>query len=128
MLYLWESMQELLRYGSKKAAEHFLKSSNSNLTIAEDAKQFLLEQTWEGNVRQLKNIINKAATFCTSRELKIPDIQKVIRNYSDIMEATPLAYDNDQEKIENNDNVQNLMQNPKIQNLINKISQKIPTQ
>ena len=35
-----------------------------------------------------------------------------------------LSYD--QEKIRKNDNVQNLLQNPKMQNLMNKIQQKIP--
>ena len=77
-----------------------MKASNSSLTISDDAKQFLQEQPWEGNVRQLKNTINKAATFCTSTELKIPDIKKFISQNPDKKDTAPLPYNNNQKNID----------------------------
>jgi DNA-binding NtrC family response regulator len=74
-------------------AEHFLKKTNSNLTISEGAKQFLLEQNWEGNVRQLKNSINQAATFCTSNELKTTDLKKCISQNSHVINSAYLPHD-----------------------------------
>ena len=61
-------------------AENFIRNSNKDLTLSEDAKRFLKDQNWEGNVRQLKNVIARATTFCTSTELNVIDLQKFIQN------------------------------------------------
>ena len=62
-------------------AEHFIKISNKDIRLSEEAKLFLKSQNWEGNVRQLKNTIAKATTFCTSIELGVADLKKAIPIY-----------------------------------------------
>jgi DNA-binding NtrC family response regulator len=62
-------------------AEHFIKSSNKDIRLSEEAKQFLKAQNWEGNVRQLQKAISQAATSCTSIELSIADLQQAIPIY-----------------------------------------------
>ena len=59
-------------------AEHFIKNSQKNLKLSQEAKEFLKAQDWEGNVRQLELTIANATTFCTSTELKLIDLQRFI--------------------------------------------------
>jgi len=61
-------------------AEHFIKSTNKYLKLSNEARLFLRTQDWKGNVRQLQNTIAKATTFCTSKELKVSDLQQAIPN------------------------------------------------
>jgi DNA-binding NtrC family response regulator len=56
-------------------AEYFLGIYNSHIKLSDDAKEFLKNQNWEGNVRQLQNTIKIASSDCTTRELKVSDIQ-----------------------------------------------------
>ena len=59
-------------------SERFIKNSQKNLKLSQETKEFLKAQAWEGNVRQLELTIAKAATFCTSAELKVIDLQRFI--------------------------------------------------
>jgi len=59
-------------------AESFIEKAGKDIKLSNEAKKFLQAQEWEGNVRQLKNTISKAATYCTSSELSAADLQKVI--------------------------------------------------
>ena len=59
-------------------AEHFIKNSQKNLKLSQEAKEFLKAQDWEGNVRQLEFTIANATTYCTSTELNAVDLQRFI--------------------------------------------------
>jgi DNA-binding NtrC family response regulator len=59
-------------------AESFIEKAGKDIKLSDEAKKFLQAQEWEGNVRQLKNTIYRATTYCTSSELSAADLQKVI--------------------------------------------------
>ena len=61
-------------------AEYFLNFYNSYIKLSDDTKEFLKNQYWEGNVRQLQNTIKMASLNCTTRELKVSDIQNANTN------------------------------------------------
>ncbi len=53
-------------------AHHFLKEfsleyGRKGLEFTPDALQFLMEKNWKGNVRQLRNIVNRATLLCRSQ-------------------------------------------------------------
>src|SRR5712692_9305054 len=55
-------------------AEFFLRQQSPNLTLSRDAREALQAHSWLGNVRELRNIINKAALFAEGevRESDLP--------------------------------------------------------
>ncbi len=57
-------------------AEHFLRSTNKELnrnleTISDEAKEALLRYRWPGNIRELKNVIRRAALLSESNTLML---------------------------------------------------------
>ena len=60
-------------------AEIFLKkfsamNNKSVKTLSNDAKNWLLENRWQGNVRELENTIERAVVLCEGAELKLADV------------------------------------------------------
>jgi DNA-binding NtrC family response regulator len=60
-------------------AKHFVETFSKenklgNITIAEDAKQKLMNYFFPGNVREIKAIIELAAVMCENNEIKASDI------------------------------------------------------
>jgi DNA-binding NtrC family response regulator len=64
-------------------AKYFLEMVNKDVNLSEDAAQLLKEHHWDGNVRELKDKIIRAANFCTSTELNVSDIKEQITNKSE---------------------------------------------
>jgi transcriptional regulator with PAS, ATPase and Fis domain len=50
-------------------AEHFLKQSNLNRHFSSDAFQALQRHRWSGNVRELRNVVTKAAVLARDTEI-----------------------------------------------------------
>ena len=82
---------------------------------------------------QLKNQVQQMQGSILSDPELMGDLQDMVKDKEiQAMLSDPkllsaiLSYD--PEKLQNNQNVQRLMQNPKIQNLMNKVYQKMPTQ
>jgi two-component system response regulator HydG len=73
--------------------DHFLgiycrKNSRERLTVQAEALRKLLDYTWPGNVRQLENVIERAAVLCRSELIRIEDLPDDIAEAS---EAPPAA-------------------------------------
>jgi DNA-binding NtrC family response regulator len=51
-------------------AAQWLKEMESAKVLGEDARDWLLAQTWKGNVRELKSVVKRAAVLCTGPEIK----------------------------------------------------------
>jgi len=60
--------------------QHFLKRSNKkskrNIAITEAAVKLLTSYAWAGNVRELENLVERLAIFCTSGEIGVADVER----------------------------------------------------
>jgi two-component system response regulator HydG len=68
--------------------DHFLgiycrKNSRDRLTVQTDALRKLLDYPWPGNVRQLENVIERAAVLCRSELIRIEDLPDDIAQAAD---------------------------------------------
>lgn len=55
-------------------AEYFLSQQNSGLELSDDARHALIAHSWPGNIRELRNVIVKAAVFCNSSVINAGDL------------------------------------------------------
>lgn len=55
-------------------AEHFLQQSNPRLTFSSDALRVLRGHRWQGNVRELRNAVTKAAVLTRDLEIQAADL------------------------------------------------------
>ncbi|KJV07454.1 sigma 54-interacting transcriptional regulator, partial [Methylocucumis oryzae] len=69
----------LARHFLKQLAEKYQKNLNN---IAPDAMALLLESDWPGNVRQLRNVIEKAVAFATTEIVSATLIKRALQNTS----------------------------------------------
>lgn len=69
-------------------AQHFLKriaknQQNKNLSISDEAMDAIRLYHWPGNIRQLENVIERSAAFCSDSHIKIDDLpQKILESRS----------------------------------------------
>jgi len=61
-------------------ANHFLKMAceeheRPHKSLTPDAIQQLAEQEWPGNIRQLRNVIERTALFCNKEQIDADDLQ-----------------------------------------------------
>lgn len=80
-------------------AEHFLKKyillNNSSATdFSREAKKYLLENSWKGNVRELENAVERAVVMCTTSQIQLSDflvaneeISSELNNSSNVPDA-----------------------------------------
>lgn len=59
-------------------AEHFLKkytliNNSSAVDFSREAKKYLLENSWKGNVRELENAVERAVVMCTTSVIQLND-------------------------------------------------------
>lgn len=74
-------------------AEFFLQKQNQELQLSEDAKAALTGYSWPGNIRELRNLITRAAVFVESNtvrpgDLNLPD-KPVANGASAVWEQAP---------------------------------------
>jgi DNA-binding NtrC family response regulator len=67
-------------------AQHFMKQAASEFGLAPkeisgEAVRYLMAQTWPGNVRQLKNAVQKAMIFSTGSHLQVHDFTEDDEHY-----------------------------------------------
>ena len=55
-------------------AEHFLKQTNPRLFFSGEAIQALQQHTWPGNVREIRNVVTKAAVLVRDLEVRGEDL------------------------------------------------------
>jgi DNA-binding NtrC family response regulator len=55
-------------------AEHFLRKQNPGLCFAEEAYRALLAHPWPGNIRELRNLVTKAAVFAPGPAVGAEDL------------------------------------------------------
>lgn len=67
-----EDIPELVNYLLGKIADSF---NIQKPTIAPDALNLLMNYSWRGNVRELKNILQRCLVFNESNEIKVEDIE-----------------------------------------------------
>jgi transcriptional regulator with GAF, ATPase, and Fis domain len=63
-------------------AEYFLatgRQKEKNLVLSEEALQLLLSYSWPGNVRQLQNVIERAAVMCRGSRIEPSDLPAEVR-------------------------------------------------
>ncbi len=61
-------------------AQHFLEHysrehGRENLEFTTDALQYLMQRQWQGNVRELQNVINRAVLLCRESSIAINDLR-----------------------------------------------------
>jgi len=56
---------------------HFV---GSDYSLNEDAKQFLMSNTWQGNVRELENACKRAMVFATEKNITRNDFDNLQKN------------------------------------------------
>jgi DNA-binding NtrC family response regulator len=76
--------------------DHFLKENAERLTqplkrMAPDSRALLLRYNWPGNVRQLKNIIERACILAADRIIQPSDLPESIRGAEVPIFQTPIA-------------------------------------
>lgn len=55
-------------------AQHFLMQRNAELQLADDARDALLAHPWPGNIRELRNVIIRAALFADQQRIEAKDL------------------------------------------------------
>lgn len=64
-------------------AEHFI---GNEYSLDDDAKQYLLSNTWQGNVRELENACKRAVVFASSQQITQNDFQSLVQSGSTLNE------------------------------------------
>ncbi|MEP0073870.1 MAG: sigma-54 dependent transcriptional regulator [Marinomonas sp.] len=73
---------------------------SKTLQLTPDALQWFREQTWQGNVRELKNALESVASICPTGRITMEDIQLLYPN----VKSTNANQTNDQASIQANTN------------------------
>jgi two-component system response regulator PilR (NtrC family) len=64
--------------------EHFLKGYNEthgrSIAVDNDCFGFLLSYNWPGNIRELRNFVETAATICAKGIIRMTDVQYILNN------------------------------------------------
>jgi len=67
--------------------DHILGRLNSSMTLADEARDALLGYAFQGNVRELENMLERAVTLCTSGRISADDLH--MREPSDTSGSRP---------------------------------------
>jgi len=57
-------------------AEHFLRAAPRQVSLSDDAKDALMKLSWAGNVRELRNLMNRLSTFVDTNVIEAADVRK----------------------------------------------------
>ena len=102
------------------AVDQAEKYNMPHITLREDAREYLKQYPWNGNVRQLKNVAEQISIIETSRSI---DAQ-TLKRYIPLQSSLPVLFDNNKEESVSDDAFQTLIQAKRdIELLKNEVSQ-----
>jgi two-component system nitrogen regulation response regulator GlnG len=87
-----EDLPPLVDLFIRRYARKYNKTING---ISSDAIELLMEQPWEGNIRELKNVINSSALFCKGDVLVTEDFQSFLQTKGKAKKICPETVGND---------------------------------
>lgn len=61
--------------------EHFIRQNNLNVSFSKEALEIFIQYNWPGNIRELRNVINRLSVNYAKKEIKPEHIQQVIKDY-----------------------------------------------
>jgi len=81
-----EDIQLLVEHYVKK----FGKRVGKTIHVSPEVLSFLKKYPWAGNVRELKNVMERMVLFCEGKTLQLSDLPPEIRNYTIEEKEVPL--------------------------------------
>lgn len=57
-------------------AEHFIRAAPRHVALSDDAKDALMKLSWGGNVRELRNLMNRLSAFVDADVIEAADVRK----------------------------------------------------
>jgi len=72
---------------------HFIEKDQLGIRIEASEMELFLRYPWPGNVRQLRNVLNRLDIMCAQRLIKAADIQSILTG-GPVVRATPLYTEN----------------------------------
>jgi transcriptional regulator with PAS, ATPase and Fis domain len=76
---------------NKFLAEFAARTQQTIYRIAPEAMRVLEEFDWPGNIRELRNVIERAVTLCPGSEIQVRDLPEVIRSNHPWANGSPTA-------------------------------------
>lgn len=70
---LRERQEDILLLAETFLRKYALENDSPVRSISKEARRFLLENPWRGNVRELENVIERAVVLCSNFELSLED-------------------------------------------------------
>lgn len=70
-----EDIPDLLAYFIRQISAGMAKNP---MKISKEAVDFLCRQPWPGNIRQLRNIVERLLIFCSGKTIEVSDVEKYI--------------------------------------------------
>lgn len=61
--------------------EHFIRQNNLNVSFSKEALEIFIQYNWPGNIRELRNVINRLSVNYAKEEIKPEHLQQVIKDY-----------------------------------------------
>lgn len=102
------------------AVDQAEKYNMPHISLTADAREYLKNYPWQGNVRQLKNIAEQISIIEQDREINA----ETLRNYIPPVSTLPAVVDNNTEAIDQDEALFTIMQNKNdIKNLRNDVEQ-----
>lgn len=86
-----EDIPLLIRYFIKR----FSSSMGKNITISKEAEDCLVKYQWDGNVRELENVIERAVTISDDYIIGTDDLPQEILNSREKTDVKPTTYPED---------------------------------
>ncbi len=86
-------------------ANHFLEKANEELDkhidgFTEETLDILKQYHWSGNLRELRNVVRRAALFCQTEKINPDDLPPFLLTYTITPPDMPLRSQNEKEQIE----------------------------
>ncbi|AQR97472.1 MULTISPECIES: sigma-54 interaction domain-containing protein [Clostridium] len=61
--------------------EHFIHQNNLNVSFSNEALEIFFKYNWPGNIRELRNVVNRLSVNYSKKEIKPEHLQQVIKDY-----------------------------------------------
>lgn len=78
---------------SQMAAQAQGGSPKAPMALSSEAVQELQQRQWPGNIRQMRNLLRRAASMCSGHVLQLDDLQRLVEPNEAATAATPSQFD-----------------------------------